>query len=117
MFSKYILVGIINTIITATVIFILMSVEVSVYISNALGYALGIVFSFIVNTLFTFSSELEWSRFFRFLISCLVCYVLNLLTIYAVLLLFPDLQYTAQIMGMGIYTLSGFLINKLWVMR
>ncbi|ENK7080898.1 GtrA family protein, partial [Raoultella ornithinolytica] len=42
------MVGLLNTAITAVVIFLLMSAGVGIYLSNAMGYVVGILFSFVV---------------------------------------------------------------------
>ena len=56
---RYIIVGLANTAITAVVIFGLMHVGVGVYLSNATGYVVGIIFSFVMNAKFTFSTTLS----------------------------------------------------------
>lgn len=117
MFSKYILVGIINTAITALLILLLMYLGLGVYTSNAFGYITGIIVSFILNTLFTFSTKLTWKRFIKFIINCGICYVVNLVVIYLVLFINNEWVYFAQLCGMGAYTVSGFILNKLWVMK
>lgn len=117
MFSKYILVGIINTAITALLILLLMYLGLGVYTSNAFGYIAGIIVSFIFNTLFTFSTKLTWKRFIKFIINCGICYVVNLVVIYLVLSINNEWIYFAQLCGMGAYTVSGFILNKLWVMK
>ncbi|MEB7601546.1 GtrA family protein [Raoultella terrigena] len=114
---KYVMVGLLNTAITAVVIFLLMSAGVGIYISNALGYMLGILFSFVVNSLFTFSTTLTGKRFIKFLASCAVCWVANIITVKIFLMIFSDFIYIAQLCGMIVYTISGYLINKLWVMK
>ena len=114
---KYVMVGLLNTAITAVVIFLLMSAGVGIYISNALGYVLGILFSFVVNSLFTFSTTLTSKRFIKFLASCAVCWVANIITVKIFLMIFSDFIYIAQLCGMIVYTISGYLINKLWVMK
>ncbi|MCE9899058.1 GtrA family protein [Raoultella terrigena] len=114
---KYVMVGLLNTAITAVVIFLLMSAGVGIYISNALGYVLGILFSFVVNSLFTFSTTLTGKRFIKFLASCAVCWVANIITVKIFLMIFSDFIYIAQLCGMIVYTISGYLINKLWVMK
>ncbi|VEC87594.1 GtrA family protein [Raoultella ornithinolytica] len=63
---KYVMVGLLNTAITAVVIFLLMSAGVGIYLSNAMGYVVGILFSFVVNSLFTFSKALSGKRFIKF---------------------------------------------------
>lgn len=117
MFSKYILVGVVNTGITALIIFILMYLGLGIYTSNAIGYLAGIIVSFILNTLFTFSTKLTWLRFTKFIINCGACYLINIFVIYIALLLNNEWIYFAQLCGMGAYTVSGFLLNKLWVMK
>nr|WP_315301194.1 GtrA family protein [Raoultella terrigena] len=114
---KYVMVGLLNTAITAVVIFLLMSSGVGIYISNALGYVVGILFSFVVNSLFTFSTTLTGKRFIKFLASCAVCWVANIITVKIFLIIFSDFIYMAQLCGMIVYTISGYLINKLWVMK
>ncbi|MCF6690303.1 GtrA family protein [Raoultella terrigena] len=111
------MVGLLNTAITAVVIFLLMSAGVGIYISNALGYVVGILFSFVVNSLFTFSTTLTGKRFIKFLASCAVCWVANIITVKIFLMIFSDFIYIAQLCGMIVYTISGYLINKLWVMK
>ena len=88
MFSKYILVGLANTLLTFVIIFILMHFGLSIYISNVLGYIVGIMLSYVLNSIFTF-------------ITLLIYYQ----------------EYLAQLVGMGFYTITGFIINKLWVMK
>ncbi|OUI78893.1 polysaccharide synthesis protein GtrA [Commensalibacter intestini] len=127
-FSKYIMVGAANTLLTMLVIFALMHSGVNMYVSNALGYVVGIVFSFILNSLFTFSAKLSFEKLIKFLIVCLISYLINLIAIKAFLLLFPNRiylaqynmhleVYIAQLCGMGFYTVTGFVLNKLWVMK
>lgn len=114
---KYVMVGLLNTAITAVVIFLLMSAGLGIYTSNALGYVVGILFSFVVNSLFTFSTTLTGKRFIKFLASCAVCWVANIITVKIFLMIFSDFIYIAQLCGMIVYTISGYLINKLWVMK
>ncbi len=117
LFSRYILVGLVNTGLTAAVIFMLMWAGVGLYIANALGYIAGIALSFILNTFFTFSTKMSISRLSKFLVTCLFCYLLNLFAIKLFLLCMPNEKYLAQLAGMVLYTLTGFVLNKLWVMK
>lgn len=114
---RYALVGVANTCITAAIIFSLMHFGLGLYASNAIGYIAGIIFSFIANTIFTFSVSISGSRFLRFLITCLSCWLINIFFVKFYTTLFPEQLYSSQIFGMIFYTLSGFFINKLWVMK
>jgi len=94
-----------------------MHAGLSLYVSNALGYIVGIIFSFILNSIFTFSAKLSVKSFIKFIISCLICYFANLLAIKFSLSLVPQHVYLAQLSGMAVYTITGFFINKYWVMK
>lgn len=62
---RYIIVGLANTAMTAVVIFGLMHAGVGIYPSNATGYVVGIIFSFVMNAKFTFSTTLSPLRFYQ----------------------------------------------------
>lgn len=117
MFSKYILVGVSNTLVTAIVIFLLMKLGFGIYTSNAIGYSIGIILSFTLNTLFTFSQKITIIRFLKFMLNCGICYLINLIAITLILYINEEWIYFSQLAGMGTYTITGFLLNKLWVMK
>lgn len=114
---RYIIVGLANTAITAVVIFGLMHVGVGVYLSNATGYVVGIIFSFVMNAKFTISTTLSPLRFIKFLSTCAFCYILNLIAMKVFFIVIPNAIYTAQVVGMVIYTTAGFILNKYWSMK
>lgn len=114
---RYIIVGLANTAITAVVIFGLMHAGVGIYPSNATGYVVGIIFSFVMNAKFTFSTTLSPLRFIKFVSTCAFCYILNLIAMKVFFIVIPDAIYTAQVVGMIIYTTAGFIINKYWSMK
>ena len=114
---RYIIVGLANTAITAVVIFGLMHAGVGVYLSNATGYVVGIIFSFVMNAKFTFSTTLSPLRFIKFLSTCAFCYILNLIAMKVFFIVIPNAIYTAQVVGMVIYTTAGFILNKYWSMK
>lgn len=127
-FSKYIIVGVANTLLTMIVIFALMHVGMDMYVANAIGYLVGIIFSFIVNSLFTFSAKLSFRSLIKFFTACFISYLVNLLAIKSFFILFPAKiylaqynvyldVYLAQLCGMGFYTVTGFILNKFWVMK
>lgn len=114
---RYIIVGLANTAVTAVVIFGLMHAGVGVYPSNATGYVVGIIFSFVMNAKFTFSTTLSPLRFIKFLSTCAFCYILNLIAMKVFFIVIPNAIYTAQVVGMVIYTTTGFILNKYWSMK
>ena len=114
---RYCLVGGMNTAVTAVVIITLTAAGVGLYFSNFAGYAVGVLFSFILNTVFTFSSKPSAAKLLKFLICCCVCYIINLFAMKMVILFGIENIYAIQLTGMFFYTISGFIINKLWVMK
>lgn len=114
---KYIAVGLVNTAITAIIIYFCMSVGFGVYSSNALGYFLGVIISYFLNSFVTFKAPLSWRRLVKFVVVCLFCWALNIATIHLYLSFFSGGTYLSQLIGMIVYTLAGFIVNKLWVMK
>lgn len=114
---RYVFVGLANTALTAVVIFSLMQFGVGIYLSNVSGYIAGILFSFIMNVRFTFSTSLSLIKFIKFLSVCAICYIFNLVAMKFFLTLMPQHVYTAQFIGMFFYTAIGFILNKFWSMK
>ncbi|WP_335957748.1 GtrA family protein [Klebsiella michiganensis] len=114
---RYIIVGLANTAITAVVIFGLMHVGVGVYLSNATGYVVEKVNFAFITKLKIIPTTLSPLRFIKFLSTCAFCYILNLIAMKVFFIVIPNAIYTAQVVGMVIYTTAGFILNKYWSMK
>ncbi len=117
---KYGLVGVVNTILTIIILFVLMNIfGVSYKISNAVGYVAGFLNSFIMNKLWTFNQNQTSTirQFLKFTLVFAVCYLLQL----GLVILFVDGLHVnkniSQIIGMVFYTLIGFIFNKLFTFK
>lgn len=117
---KYGLVGVMNTIITGIILFVLMNgFGVSYPISNAFGYVAGFFNSFIMNKLWTFKGSQTSSikQFIRFTVVFALCYIIQLgLVVFLVEILVVN-ENLAQLIGMVFYTLFGFLLNKFFTFK
>ncbi len=137
-FVKYIIVGGMNTLVTLAVIFILKSMfGLNPYFSNAVGYAAGLVNSFLWNRGWVFHSEgKRIGEAARFLLGFGLCYLLQLATVWMlatrthlnemlVSMPLPHLpllpaEFTlsgygiATIIGMMVYTVANYAYNR-WV--
>jgi putative flippase GtrA len=118
-FIKYGIVGIINTFITLTTIFIFMKIIGANYvIANVVGYTLGFLNSFILNKIWTFGSEGRVRKeIILFFLVFIVSYAVQLLFL---LLIKEQLGISAemsQIIAMGFYTIINFLGNKHFTFR
>ena len=77
-FMKYIMVGVVNTIVGTTIMFVFYNVfHLRYWVSSASNYFFGSICSYILNKHFTFQyKEKGWSSLLRFTINILTCYLL-----------------------------------------
>ncbi len=113
-FIKFIIVGVFNTSITLSIIFILSFVFNFDYrISNAAGYLAGFINSFIWNKFWTFRSQGKWNvEFIKFTLTFLFCYILQFLFLYFFYQILKWNEPISQIGSNIIYTIANFTINK-----
>lgn len=111
---KYLLVGVLNTLIGFGTIFLLIFVGVLPELANFLGYVIGIICSYFLNKTFTFKSQ-KSGDFLPFVLSMIIAYVLNFIAFVILFRLLGVNVYVSQIIAGGIYTLSGFLLSKFFV--
>ncbi len=83
--SRYSLVGMLNAVIGFSVIAALTYSGVGPVLSNACGYAAGLLTSFFLNRLFTFNSMNRGRTLLPFLISFGISYLANLIVLYVAL--------------------------------
>ncbi len=116
---KYGIVGVSNTLITAIVIWVMMKgLGCSDILSNIVGYAAGVLNSFIWNKRWTFQSDAGWmSSGFRFLVAFGICYLLQLgVLMYLNAHLSIDPYYN-QLLAMVFYTAINFVMNKFYTFK
>lgn len=126
-FTRYALVGVVNTLVTLIVIFLCKGVfHLNPWVSNAFGYVAGFINSFILNKTWVFKSNSKViGEALRFCIGFLVCYGLQLLVTWQLTtqtsigsLSWQLPGYTvsgyavATLLGMVVYTLANFVFNR-----
>jgi len=116
-FVKYCIVGGGNTLLTAVVIMTLTFFGLSLFLSNAIGYVVGIIFSFVMNSIFTFKKKVCARNLLRFMLVCFICYIVNVFVMKIALSLGVKNYYVVQSLGMIFYTILSFFINKKWSMK
>ena len=127
--AKYAVVGVMNTLLTLAVIFVCKSVlGVNPYVSNALGYIVGLINSFLWNRSWVFRRrDGKLSRqAVLFLIGFAVCYGLQLFTVWILnQSSFGDIEVAilgftlsgygiATLIGNVVYTGCNFVFNRLF---
>lgn len=116
-FGRFGLVGLLNTFITLLVIAVLTWLGASPFVANAVGFAAGLVNSYLGNMKWTFKSDSSWGTSVRFIIAFAICYTINVAILHASLPLERINVLVPQLMAMASYTLSFFLLSKIWVFR
>lgn len=117
-FIKYLMVGMINTLVGFGIIFILMYRGLLPEIANFIGYLCGFILSFILNKYFTFKSKnYVKSEFIRFALSMGIAYLINLLILVISYRYFGINEYISQIIAGIFYTLSGYLLSKFYAFK
>lgn len=117
---KYGVVGVINTLITAVVIWIMMKLlGCSDVVSNVVGYIAGVLNSFIWNKKWTFKSTEKWmGSAIRFGVVFGICYLLQLGLLVFVLNPYLAIDpYYNQLIAMAFYTAINFVMNKFYTFK
>ncbi|MCH5219532.1 MAG: GtrA family protein [Muribaculaceae bacterium] len=129
---RYAVVGVMNTLLTLTVIFICKSfLHINPYVSNAIGYFLGLVNSFLWNRSWVFHAhggKIHYQAV-SFIIGFVVCYAIQFLVVWLLnqssfgkieidILGFILSGYgIATLIGNVVYTLCNFVYNRLFAFK
>jgi putative flippase GtrA len=141
---RYGIVGVINTLLTAVIIWVMMHLVFHVEkgeavslliitVSNLTGFIVGLMNSFVWNKVWTFRSKNRWKgEFIRFIVAFLICYIPQLLLVNFLNsrlsgdnILFVignqpveiSYAYTCQLIGIVFYTSCNFLLNKFYTFK
>ncbi len=114
---KYGLVGVMNTLITLVLFFILRRFGTDVDVANFVSYAAGILNSFVWNKLWVFRARGgAWGREAAlFLLGALGCWGVQWLAFRGMLLLMAE--SVAYLLGMVVYTAANYGFNRLVTFR
>ncbi|WP_062204495.1 GtrA family protein [Aureimonas sp. AU12] len=113
---RYGFVGVLNTAITAAVILALTFLGFDLLLANALGFAAGLLNSFLLNRRLTFRAGASSTRTkLSFLVGFALCYALNL----SIVMALDGVLHPAatQLAGMIVYNLSFFAWMKFRVFK
>lgn len=118
-FVKFGLVGVSNTLITAGVIALLLEVFLlSDLQANLVGYAAGLVNSFVWNRRWTFRSKSKIKdTVLKFMLIFVVSYVVQWGVVSLLLRISNVEPYVCHLLGMVVYTVFNFLLNKFYTFK
>lgn len=115
-------VGVINTAVClGLIIFLSVAYDMHHAIANVIGYAVGIAVGFTLHSLITFSdipNQKPWrSRLKSFFIIFIVAYLLQFLFLLLMVDILHAPEILSQILSCGVYTVMGYLGNKLYTFQ
>ena len=123
-FIIFLLVGGINTLVSAVLMFLLE--KTGYWVSTVVAYAVGAVISFFLNKKFTFKSEGKTTKSaVKFIINVAVCYIIaySVAQPLATLILSATslsplwIERVAKLFGMGLYTLINYFGQKFFAFK
>jgi putative flippase GtrA len=127
-FTRFLLVGMVNTLTGLFIIFLLLNVfGLSYWISTFVGNCVGAVVSFLLNRTFTFNSQIDFTKGIpRFIIVILVCYFLSyflseflangVYDFYNIITYFTEEEF-AILLGSGFYTITNYFGQRNFVFK
>lgn len=124
-FMKFIMVGVVNTIVGTTIMFVFYNVfHLSYWVSSASNYFFGSICSFILNKHFTFEYKKNfWPSLLRFTINILICYLLAYGIAKPVIKwILSDLKTTyqeniAMLLGMCLFVVFNYLGQRFFTFK
>lgn len=116
-FKKYLIVGLLNTSITISIIFLLKwTLNLNDIFANAMGYGSGLIFSFFANKKWTFNFIGEKQYIFiKFIIVFFIAYLCNLAVV--VISMNYVNSYISHTLGVPAYTIIGYLGNRFFTFK
>ena len=114
---RFLLVGVVNTIVGLSTIFFCKAVfDIKDAPANMIGYAFGLLTSFFLNRTWTFDfrgrSSLALARFLGVFV---IAYLINLATVLSIVSATAVSSYWAHVIGVIPYTIFTFLANHFYV--
>ena len=108
--ARFLLVGMLNSAVGLALIYLAMAAGADYRAANAIGYAGGILVSFVVNRVWTFDHKGDWrTSFVRWLAVVAVAYAAQLLVVIGLHDSLGVDARIAQALGMPVYMVLAFL--------
>lgn len=116
---RFAITGVLNTVVGLGTIYVLKwFFAVGDTPANAVGYVVGVIFSLVVNSRWTFQSrESLWSIAPRYLAVILLAYFTNLGCVHFLIQSMHVNSYLSQALGTIPYTVITYLASRWWVFR
>lgn len=108
--------GVVNTAVGVSAIVALTWLGVNPFLSNAIGYLVGLISGYLLSRFYTFESRGAVGREgLRYVVAFAVAYAVNLGTLHVCLSVFPAYPVAGQLVGAFAYTATMYLISRVFV--
>jgi putative flippase GtrA len=116
-FSRFLIVGVVNTALGYAVIFgCMFLMGMSPELSNATGYMVGLTISYFLHRYYTFKSlQRRGNEFVRFVVVLLVAYTANLVVLVIQVRIMGVHEGVSQIIASVVYVGIAYMLNKYYV--
>lgn len=114
-FLQYCVVGLLNTLSTYAVYSVLVSWHCLPSFSLGVGYSIGMVLSYLINSRWTFREGWAWGLLWRFLILNSVVLSVAEGSLWLLLHLVTESSYLAQAINTVLNVFAGFFVNRYFV--
>lgn len=117
--GRFLVVGVCNTALGYGIIFGLMyGINLTPETSNAAGYSICLIISYILNRKFTFKSKQTWrGELVKFLTVFIIAYAVNFVVLVALTRGINLHSGISQIIAGAAYVMSSYFLNKLFVFK
>ena len=116
---KFIATGLVNTLLGLSIIFIFKAIRFNDFTANLIGYLFGISVGFILNKKWVFKKEIFYNDkiLTRYLSVIFIEYLANLLVVFFCISVLYINGYVAHAIGLPVYTVLNFYLNRTFVFR
>lgn len=118
-FLRFLTVGVINTVLGYCIIFACMYLAgLSAEVSNVIGYAVGLITSYLLNRNYTFrSKQRHHGEIVRFIAVFAIAYAANFIALIVLIRELGVHEGASQILAGAVYVLTSYAMNKFYVFR
>lgn len=117
-FAAYSAAGVINAIVGVSAILVSGLLGAGVVLANVIGYGLGLLVSFTLNSRITFRSrKVDWRTVLRFLCGFAIAFAANMAVVIAASHIFHLRDLIASLAGTPAYVVVFFSLCEYWIFR
>lgn len=115
-FIKFIIIGVINTLST-TIFASLFPKSINANIAFILGYLMGTIISYVLNSIFTFKEKFAISKYIKFFISTIPNYLVQQLSVIVIYNMLGMNRYIAYLLAAIIGVPVTFILLKVFAFK